>query len=82
MTLDVELCTSSAKQGWKGVRLLQILGYFVIFSSCHFKLFQSLSFLPGVDFVEARLQLESTGKAGPENEYSCEKKENKKEEEN
>ena len=38
-----------------------------ISSSCHFKLFQSLSFLPGVDFVEARLQLESRGKEGPEN---------------
>ena len=52
-----------------------------ISSSCHFKLLIR-EFLPGVDFVEGRLlqQLESKGKAGPENEYVCENRE--KEEEN
>ena len=69
-------------RGGRGSDCCRFWDYFVIFSSCHFKLFQSLSFLPGVDFVEERLQLESTGKAGPENECACEKKENKKEEEN
>ena len=70
------------KTGVEGGQIVADFGITLsISSSCHFKLLIR-EFLPGVDFVEGRLlqQLESRGKAGPENEYVCENRE--KEEEN